>query len=162
MQQNLNIEKIAFKVVQMKFLAMHITNQKLGFDIFTVEKFTKYLHGTSSLLNILMIFGIKEKFWPIQCIFGYCYKYTRATYDWFCGPGSHIWLDIWELWLTQSFTSIHVFMGELETLDLRQCPTLGPFTLLNIKIALLNVNVLFYMNTHSVNSYQQQLNGSII
>ncbi len=28
-QKNLNIEKIAFKVVQMKFLAMHITNQKV-------------------------------------------------------------------------------------------------------------------------------------
>ncbi len=35
-QKNLNIEKIAFKVVQMKFLAMHITNQKLSFDIFMV------------------------------------------------------------------------------------------------------------------------------
>ncbi len=35
-QKNLNIEKIIFKVVQMKFLAMHITNQKLSFDIFTV------------------------------------------------------------------------------------------------------------------------------
>ncbi len=35
-QKNLNIEKIAFKVVQIKFLAMHITNQKLSFDIFTV------------------------------------------------------------------------------------------------------------------------------
>ncbi len=31
-----NIEKIVFKVVQMKFLAMHITNQKLRFYIFTV------------------------------------------------------------------------------------------------------------------------------
>ncbi len=31
-QKNQNIEKIAFKVVQMKFLAMHITNQKLRFD----------------------------------------------------------------------------------------------------------------------------------
>ncbi len=31
-----NIEKIAFKVVQIKFLAMHITNQKIVFDIFTV------------------------------------------------------------------------------------------------------------------------------
>ncbi len=30
--QNQNIEK----VVQMKFLAMHITNQKLSFNIFTV------------------------------------------------------------------------------------------------------------------------------
>jgi len=29
-QKNLNIEKIIFKVVQMKFLAMHITNQKLS------------------------------------------------------------------------------------------------------------------------------------
>ncbi len=33
---NLNIEKIVFKVVQMKFLAMHITNQKSSFNIFTV------------------------------------------------------------------------------------------------------------------------------
>ncbi len=35
-QKNQNIEKISFKVVQIKFLAMHITNQKLSFDIFTV------------------------------------------------------------------------------------------------------------------------------
>ncbi len=28
--KNQNSEKIAFKVVQMKFLAMHITNQKLS------------------------------------------------------------------------------------------------------------------------------------
>ncbi len=35
-QKTLNIEKTAFKVVQMKFLAMHITNQKLSFDIFMV------------------------------------------------------------------------------------------------------------------------------
>ncbi len=34
-QKNLNIEKITFKVVQMKFL-MHNTNQKVSFDIFTV------------------------------------------------------------------------------------------------------------------------------
>ncbi len=53
-QKNLNIEKIIFKVVQMKFLAMHITNQKLSFDIFTVQNiFMKHD------LNILMIFGIK-------------------------------------------------------------------------------------------------------
>ncbi len=59
-QKYLNIEKITFKVVQMKFLAMHITNQKLSFCIYGRE-FTKYLHGTWSLLNVLMIFGIKEK-----------------------------------------------------------------------------------------------------
>ncbi len=36
MQKNLNTEKIIFKVVQMKFLAIHITNKKISFDIFTV------------------------------------------------------------------------------------------------------------------------------
>ncbi len=35
-KKNLNIQKITFKVVQIKFLAMHFTNQKLSFDIFTV------------------------------------------------------------------------------------------------------------------------------
>ncbi len=36
-QKNLNIEKIAFKVAQMKFLAMYFTNQKLSFDICPVQ-----------------------------------------------------------------------------------------------------------------------------
>ncbi len=44
MQKYINIEKIIFKVVQIKFLAMHIINQKLSFDIFTV----------GNLLNIFM------------------------------------------------------------------------------------------------------------
>ncbi len=57
MQKNLNIEKIIFKVVQMKFLAMHITNQKLSFDIFTVGNVQNILMEHD--LNILMIFGIK-------------------------------------------------------------------------------------------------------
>ncbi len=35
--KNVNIEQIAFKIVQMKFLSMHITNQILRFDIFTVR-----------------------------------------------------------------------------------------------------------------------------
>ncbi len=35
-QNNLNTEKITFKVVQMKFLAMHISDQNLGFNIFSV------------------------------------------------------------------------------------------------------------------------------
>ncbi len=52
--KNLNIEKIIYKVVQIKFLATHITNQKISFDIFTVQNiFMEYD------LNILMIFGIK-------------------------------------------------------------------------------------------------------
>ncbi len=32
-KKNLNIEKIIFKVVQMKFLAMHITNNKISLCI---------------------------------------------------------------------------------------------------------------------------------
>ncbi len=35
-KQNVNIEKITFKVVQIKFLAIHNTNQKFNFHIFTV------------------------------------------------------------------------------------------------------------------------------
>ncbi len=56
MQKNLNIEKIIFKVLQIKFLAMHINNQKIFFYIFTVLNILME-HD----LNILMIFGIKEK-----------------------------------------------------------------------------------------------------
>ncbi len=37
--KNRNIEKIIFKVVQMKFLAMHINNQKISFAIFMVVNF---------------------------------------------------------------------------------------------------------------------------
>ncbi len=47
--KNLNNEKSAFKVVQIKFWYIYCT------------KFTKYLHGTWSLNNILIICGIKEK-----------------------------------------------------------------------------------------------------
>ncbi len=36
-KKNLNIKKIIFKVVQIKFLAMYITNQKFIFNIFTVQ-----------------------------------------------------------------------------------------------------------------------------
>ncbi len=36
MQKNLNIEKITFKIIQMKLLAMHVTNPKLTFDVFMV------------------------------------------------------------------------------------------------------------------------------
>ncbi len=58
-KKNLNIEKIIFKVVQMKFLAMHITNQKLSFDIFMVGNLLNIFMEHD--LNIIMIFVIKEK-----------------------------------------------------------------------------------------------------
>ncbi len=72
-QKNLNIEKIAFKVVQMKFLAMHITNQKLRFDIFTVGNLQNIFmehrasfikHGsfksTPALIFIKTVFDVKK------------------------------------------------------------------------------------------------------
>ncbi len=74
-QKNLNIEKIIFKVVQLKFLAMHINNQKLSCDIFTVRNLLNIFMEHD--LNILMIFGIKEKSIILthKCIVGFCYKY---------------------------------------------------------------------------------------
>ncbi len=72
MQINLNIEKIAFKVVQMKFLAMHITNQKLSFDIFMVGNLQSIFMEHDLYLIILMIFGIKEK-WIILSHTMYCW-----------------------------------------------------------------------------------------
>ncbi len=52
------IEKIAFKVVQMRSLAMHITIEKLSFDIIMVGN-VKNIFMEHDL--ILTIFGIKEK-----------------------------------------------------------------------------------------------------
>ncbi len=59
--KNHNIEKITFKIVQIKFLAMPITNQKWSFIYIYSRTFTKYIHGTWSLLNVLMIFWHKRK-----------------------------------------------------------------------------------------------------
>ncbi len=55
-KNNLNTEKIAFKVIQMKSLGMRITNQKNSFDIFTVVNFNTM----------------------------FCWQLLHATYDWFC------------------------------------------------------------------------------
>ncbi len=45
----------------MKFLAMHITNLKLRFDIFTVGNLQNIFMEHDLYLNVLMIFGIKEQ-----------------------------------------------------------------------------------------------------
>ncbi len=47
-EKNLDIEKITFKDVEMKFLAMHITNQKISFNIFMV----------GNVQNIFMAHGL--------------------------------------------------------------------------------------------------------
>ncbi len=48
MQNKSKYWEIAFKVIQMKFLAMQISNKKLSFDIFTV----------GDLQNIFMIYNV--------------------------------------------------------------------------------------------------------
>ncbi len=53
--KNLNIEKITFKFVQMKFLAMHIIHQKCYFDIFILSNLQNIFMEHD--LNIVMIFG---------------------------------------------------------------------------------------------------------
>ncbi len=63
-----NIKKIIFKVVQMKFLAMHINNQKLHFDIFTVGNVLNIFMEHD--LNILMILAEK------------CIILTHTMYCW--------------------------------------------------------------------------------
>ncbi len=60
-QNNQNIEKIFFKVVQIKFLAMYMTNQKLNLNIFTVGNLLNIFNIFISLLNIINIFGVEEK-----------------------------------------------------------------------------------------------------
>ncbi len=56
MQKIQTIEKIIFKDVQMKFLSMHITNQKFSFYIFMVGNVLNIFMEHD--INILMIFGI--------------------------------------------------------------------------------------------------------
>ncbi len=76
--KNLNIDKFAFKIVQIMFLAMHITNQKWSFYIFTVIKSQNFFMEYDLYL-ISNVFCHKRKidnFDPYNV--GYCYKYTPA------------------------------------------------------------------------------------
>ncbi len=68
---NLSVQKnkiLRKSSVQIKFLAMHINNQKLSYDIFTIGN----LLNIFMELNILMIFGLKDK-WIILTHTVYCW-----------------------------------------------------------------------------------------
>jgi len=74
-QKNKNIEKISFKVVQMKFLAMHINNQKCSFDIFMVGIFEPY-NVLSIATNIAVL--LMTAFAPGSCI--YIHTFINAMF----------------------------------------------------------------------------------
>ncbi len=59
MQKNLNIEEITVKVVQMKFLVMHITNQKLSYVFAVRNLLNTFMEHDLYLISYPMIFGIK-------------------------------------------------------------------------------------------------------
>ncbi len=71
---------------RLQFPSLHITNQKLSFDIFTVGNLLNIFMEHD--LNILMIFGIKEKWiilthcWILLQIYlcYLCVPYVRLNY----------------------------------------------------------------------------------
>ncbi len=70
-KKNHKFKKIAFKVVHMKFLAMHITNQKWRFDIFTVGNL-HYIFMEHWIYEYLNIFTeYPNDFWHKRKIYNF-------------------------------------------------------------------------------------------
>ncbi len=140
MQQNLNIEKIIFKVVQIKFLEMHINNQKLSFDIFTVGNLLNIFMEHD--LNILMMFGIKLKCIILTHTLYYCYyyKYSCAAYDCVCAPGTHLsknrlimdrlWIIVMFLLCRHPFTAEHPLLRHISPITVDFCSLLTVFVVI--------------------------------
>ncbi len=94
-----------------KFLAMHITEQKLSLNFFCGRKFTKYFHGIWSLLDIIMFFAMKEKW--IILLHTMCCWLLLQTYP------CYLWLLLWSRvtcylqWLEFSSKSKIKYRGDI-------------------------------------------------
>ncbi len=86
MQKNLNIEKTAFKT---EVLSNAYYQSKITFWYIYDRKFTKYLHGTWSLLNILMIFGSNID--PYNILLANATNIPVLLMTGFVSPGTQIW-----------------------------------------------------------------------